>query len=123
MKNAIFASLCAFLLSMGFALSGTAGSIVDTDSDLVPDVFDNCVTVPNGPGGGACSNQEDFDDDGFGNACDGDFDQDGNTLGSDFTLFLGFFGNPGNAGDLDCDGQTLGSDFTIFLGLFGSPPG
>jgi hypothetical protein len=84
---------CAFL----FATSGLA-QIADTDGDFVPDVFDNCPLVPNGPtqgfclagpmigeechsssveecGGDTCfegDNQEDLDRDGIGDACDSD---------------------------------------------------
>lgn len=123
MTRAMIAILGTVLLSMGMALSATAGSVSDADSDGVPDSFDNCPNTANGPLAGSCSAQEDADSDGFGNACDGDFNNDGNTLGDDFTQFLGFFGGSGNPGDLDCDGNTLGGDFTIFLGLFGSPPG
>jgi hypothetical protein len=119
----IFSILCAAMLSMGMALSATAGSVSDVDGDGVPDAFDNCVNVPNGPLGGSCSNQEDADNDGFGNACDGDLDQDGNTLVNDFVVLLGLFGSAGGPGDLDCDGTVLVNDFVILLGLFGSPPG
>jgi hypothetical protein len=117
----ILASLCVMVLSMGLALFATAGSVDDTDGDLIPDVFDNCSLEDNGPG--EVCNQTDTDGDGFGNNCDGDFDGDNTVLGTDFTAFLGFFGGVGNAGDLDCDGTTLGTDFTKFLGLFGGNPG
>lgn len=123
MTRAIIAILGTVLLSMGMAFSATAGTVSDADNDGVPDGFDNCPNVANGPLAGACSAQQDTDNDGFGNACDGDFNNDGQTLGDDFTIFLTLFGGAGNQGDLDCDGNTLGSDFSIFLGLFGSPPG
>jgi hypothetical protein len=43
--------------------------IADTDSDGVPDISDNCVSVGN-------TNQQDINNNGRGDACD-DFDQDG----------------------------------------------
>jgi hypothetical protein len=43
---------------------------VDTDSDGVFDILDNCIDDPN-------PNQEDFDGDGFGDECDDDDDNDG----------------------------------------------
>ncbi len=112
------------LLAFGFATSAYAGSVADSDSDLVPDVFDNCVNAPNGPGQ-APNNQVDTDADGFGNLCDGDFNNSGGNVDlNDFNLFLGDFGNPATSQfDHDADGDTDLGDFTIFLGLFGGPPG
>jgi hypothetical protein len=40
-----------------------AGTLADNDSDFVPDIDDNCPTVPN-------TDQLDSDNDGLGNACD-----------------------------------------------------
>lgn len=118
--------ILAGLFACGFAFSANAGSVTDTDSDLVPDGFDNCSTLANGPG--EASNQVDTDQDGFGNRCDPDFDQDGQVLTSDFSGFLSVF--PGAATgadeiyDLDGDQQALTSDFSIFLGFFpGGTPG
>ena len=53
----------------------------DTDGDGVPDDSDNCILIANGPlaqGPWAprCDAQEDGDMDGYGNPCDGDFNQD-----------------------------------------------
>lgn len=47
----------------------------DTDGDLVDDAVDNCLLEPNGPN--ELSNQVDTDMDGYGNACDPDYNQDG----------------------------------------------
>lgn len=109
------------LLVFGYALTAGAGSVADADGDGVPDSFDNCSLVPNGPGEN--SNQVDTDQDGFGNACDADYDQDGNTLGSDFGLFGVAFGGTDQLYDHDGDGNVLGSDFGIFGTLFGGTPG
>ena len=47
----------------------------DTDNDTIPDYFDNCTYIANGPA--QDSDQIDSDLDGFGNACDYDFMQYG----------------------------------------------
>jgi len=117
----IFATLCATMLSMGFALSASAGTVNDFDNDLVPDAFDNCSVVPNGSTT-ACF-QTDGDNDGFGNVCDADLDQDNVVAGSDFNALLAVFGTTNAAADLDCDGVVAGSDFNALLGLFGTAPG
>lgn len=110
------------LMSLGFAFSATAGSVLDTDSDLVPDPFDNCSGDPNGPND--ASNQIDHDVDGYGTVCDGDYDDDLATGLADFNLFLADFGNAVTSEfDHDNDGATGLSDFNAFLALFGGPPG
>ena len=111
------------LFAVGFAMSATAGSVVDTDADQVPDVFDNCPNDPNGPAE-APNNQVDTNGDGFGNLCDADYDQDNDTDLTDFNAFLADFGNPATGDqDHDADGDTDLGDFNIFLGRFGGPPG
>jgi hypothetical protein len=114
----------ASLMTIGFAMTANAGVVPDADSDGVPDVFDNCVDYPNGPAQ-APNNQVDFDNDGFGNRCDADYDQSGGTVGAvDFNLFLGNFGNPATSQfDNNADGSTNAPDFNIFLELFGGPAG
>jgi hypothetical protein len=112
------------LFAIGFAMSATAGSIDDTDLDMIPDVFDNCSAAPNGAApGGVCSNQIDSDLDGFGDACDADLDNDGVVAGSDFAALVQVFGDADAVADLDCDGVVAGSDFAILVGSFGDPPG
>lgn len=125
MRNRITAILCGAMLCFGAAMSANAGSIVDTDTDLIPDVFDNCPFHPNGPGGstGSCSNQEDTDGNGFGNPCDGDLNNSGLTDGVDFTLMFGLLFQAGNAGDLNCSGLTDGVDFTLMFDRLFKVPG
>jgi hypothetical protein len=108
------------LIAASLAFVANAGSITDTDTDLIPDVFDNCSVVANGPAG---QNQLDADADGFGNICDGDLDQDGVVAGTDFGLFVGLFGAANTAADFDGDGVVAGTDFSLFVSLFGSAPG
>ena len=50
---------CAGLLALGLAIGSFAGITNGGDGDGIPDNDDNCLLVPNGPLGGACSNQED----------------------------------------------------------------
>jgi len=113
------------LATIGLAFSANAGVIVDTDTDLIPDVLDNCPNDANGPGE-APNNQVDTNGDGFGNRCDADYNGVGATVDfADFNIFLANFGGPGG-GDQDHNlvGATVDfGDFNIFLALFGGPPG
>ena len=110
------------LFAFGFGTAANAGSVSDVDGDLVPDSFDNCTPgVANGPNDG--SNQVDTDIDGYGNACDADYDNDLAVTAGDFGIFLGVFGGPGTLQDHDGDGAITASDFGIFLGYFGGPVG
>ncbi len=109
----------------GFAMSATAGSIPDTDSDLIPDYFDNCYMVPNGPDEGinGSGNQVDADEDGYGNQCDGDLTNDGVVGGTDFSVFVMLFGQAGTPADFTGDGVVGGTDFSAFVTLFSTNPG
>jgi len=127
MKNGIIAIFCAILLSFGAAMTASAGSVVDSDGDAVPDLFDNCRNTDNGPfqAVGACGTpvQLDSDNDGYGNPCDGDLDQSGLTNGLDFTAMFGLLFGANNAGDFDCSGLTNGVDFTALFALLFTVPG
>ncbi len=113
LKLALLVGLFAF----GFAMSASAGAVADADLDLVPDQFDNCNLVVNGPNQG--SNQIDSDLDGYGNACDADYDNSLTTTSVDFGQFLATFGTA-SVGETDHDGSgTVTSiDFGTFLGKF-----
>lgn len=130
LKLALLVGLFAF----GSAMSASAGAILDNDSDLVPDQFDNCRTHANGPN--QTTNQVDSDLDGYGNRCDADFsntpgnppavpaDTNGNTNVADFGIFLLTFGQP-TLGETDMNGDGICNvaDFGLFLQKFSAPSG
>jgi len=119
LKLALLVGLFAF----GFAMSASAGAVADLDGDLVPDQFDNCSNSDNGPN--QLSNQVDSDLDGYGNACDTDYNNTLATNVADFGLFLATFGT-NSLGETDHNGSgTVNvADFGIFLTFFNvAPPG
>ncbi len=66
----------------------------DQDDDGIPDVCDNCILAAN-------ADQLDDDGDGFGNRCDGDFNQSGGTVDVyDALLFIDAMGRERDS--LDC---------------------
>lgn len=98
----------------------------DADSDGVEDALDNCTNAPNGPlipdVGGA--SQRDTDGDGYGNLCDGDFDNNGFVNYVDLAYFRNAFGSEDADADLDGSGGMVNFvDLAIFRSLFGNPPG
>jgi hypothetical protein len=134
MKNGIIAIFCAILLSLGAAMTASAGTVVDTDGDAVPDLFDNCRDdsngnqPQNGPFGalsGMCNTpvQLDTDGDGIGNNCDGDFDNSNVVDGGDVNEMFGLLFGIGNEGDLDCSGLTDGGDVAKLYTLLFKTPG
>lgn len=124
MKMNLFAVVSILLMTFGLATSGMAGTVADGDSDRIPDVFDNCTLIANGTEpGGTCSNQIDSDGDGFGDACDTDYDQDGITALSDFQILVAAVGTANPVIDVDCDGIVSLSDFLILVGNVGTAPG
>ena len=92
---------------------------VDTDHDGVVDDADNCLLTPN-------PDQRDTDADGFGNACDADFNNNGKVDSNDLSKFKLHYG--GSAADwpdydLNGDGKIDAGDLAIFQHLFGTAPG
>jgi len=115
---------CAALLTIGISSVAMSGSIQDADGDGVPDQYDNCSAVTNGPLAGACDGQQDFDLDGFGDSCDPDWNDDGIVGGADFLAFSAAFGSTPVAPnwnphvDTNCDNIIGGGDFLVFSARF-----
>jgi hypothetical protein len=141
LNPAIF--IAAEVLGLGTARSGTAGPFgpddldaldvpPDQDGDGMPDVLDSCIAIANGPvatvapGCYVAPIQVDTDGDGYGNPCDGDFDQSNTVGGEDFAspYFLDDFTAGTDSGigtDMDCGGGVGGEDFSpLFLNQYTS---
>jgi hypothetical protein len=120
MKVTLTVLLTAFAMALGASFVNAGASLPDSDSDGVPDEWDNCSTVAN-------PSQGDPDLDGFGVACDCDYDNNGACDGLDFTAFTGGFGStvpPADPNlDFDENGAVDGLDFSNFAAGFGGFPG
>lgn len=92
MRRPRLSPLTSSIAQIGFvvALSGAASAYVDDDNDLVQDADDNCTSVSN-------DGQLDTNQDGFGNACDADYTNDGVVGGPDyFILSVAYGAMPGD---------------------------
>jgi hypothetical protein len=120
MKVAAIALVTALL----FALPASAGTVngghPDQDSDGHGEIFDNCDVVYN-------PTQTDNDTDGFGDACDCDYDNNNLCDGTDFLTLGSWFGQivPPAPADVDQDDSLIvdGPDFLALGSGFGQPPG
>lgn len=88
----------------------------DSDADGVPDSIDNCGEVAN-------TNQIDADMDGYGNACDGDFNNDCIVNFIDIAAFGNEFLGTNLIFDLNGDGFVNFIDLSLLSGYFLSAPG
>ena len=110
--NSLADCLPTFLL-----LEAVAAEEADDDGDGFFNSEDNCTAVAN-------PDQFDSDADGYGNACDADFNNDGVVGIPDFALLSAQFGST-TGGSADFDGDTIVGvpDFGALSGMLGSPPG
>jgi hypothetical protein len=93
----------------------------DADSDAVYDGQDNCINEAN-------FEQVDSDNDGFGNQCDGDFNNNGATNSQDYVLLKLQLGQPStppgyNQCDMNANGSVNSQDYVLFRQRLGAPPG
>jgi hypothetical protein len=111
-----FVATLAFLFAVG---TSGAGIDADPDGDGHQSNIDNCSSVSN-------ASQTDTDSDGYGNACDGDFNNSGSVDIVDFGLLKIAFGtstgNPSFNPAVDCneDGTIGVPDFGCFKIQFGA---
>ena len=129
---------CAGLLAFGLSFGTFAGSVPDADGDGVPDQYDNCRVVPNGPLAGTdlCTGQEDDGGDGinaggvypyagppdgYGNACDYDFNGDNLVTAADLGEMLTNVGTlPHDLQfDVTCDSLVTAADLGNTLAAIG----
>jgi len=90
----------------------------DGDGDGRGDFCDNCTAIANGPSayaaGLAAISQCDRDSDGYGNACDGDFDANGFVTPGDNPAYvaalMAFIPPAPGQNDMDCNGFMTPSD-------------
>ncbi len=89
----------------------------DSDADGIADAGDNCIKVAN-------PDQRDTNGDGYGNACDTDFNNNGRTDPLDFSLLKSKLGCK-NCPEYDLNGNGVVDpyDFSLFKRSFGQGPG
>jgi len=130
-RAALSAAVCC--LALGAPGVSSAGVACDcTDNDGIPDVLDKCLyDSRNAIPPGTC----DTDQDGYGNVCDADFDQNFVVSSIDFShgfipAFKGSDPSPWPQGmDMDCNGAVTSADFSSYFipkfkgGLGGTVPG
>lgn len=106
----------------------------DTDGDSIPDGSDNCTLVANAlpgnvPGTSIPKHQLDSDDDGYGNACDADFNNSGRTTATDYAMLrsvlneLASYNPLSAASDLNGSGTVTATDYAILRARINTPPG
>lgn len=88
----------------------------DTDGDGIPDRSDNCTLVAN-------NDQRDTDNDGFGNICDPDLNNDLIINAADLALFRELFGTSDENADFNGDGIVNILDYGILSANFFGVPG
>ncbi len=99
-----------------FTVAATdCGAIVDDDNDGIDDQSDNCLALAN-------PDQLDTDADGYGNLCDGDFDDNCMIDFGDLAIMKAEFFGPGET-DMDGNGSTDFVDLSLLKAVFFGTPG
>ena len=89
---------------------------VDTDGDGVNDASDNCTLIAN-------SDQRDTDNDGFGNICDPDLDNNLIVNAADLAIFKPLFFTTDPDANFDGIGTVNAADLAILKSMFFKSPG
>lgn len=97
-------------------LTISVGPVVDGDGDGVADGLDNCLVVAN-------ADQRDSNNDGYGNICDPDLNNDGIINAIDLGLFKTVFFTSDDDADFDGNGIVNVLDLGILKTFFFLPPG
>nr|WP_320192374.1 S8 family serine peptidase [uncultured Desulfobacter sp.] len=87
--------------------------LADADGDQIPDQDDNCRLTANRA-------QIDTDNDGYGNACDCDLNNDDVVSLADFSNFRQLWGGSSESADFNSDGRVNQIDYIIFKKRWGS---
>lgn len=115
MKTGLISGGIALIATLGISTVALAGMSVDTDGDGIYDVLDNCSALYQDTGAGQDC---DTDDDGYGNLCDGDFDNDYSTIPFDYAnYFVPDFiagSDSGTGTDMDCDTFVIPFDYSSY---------
>jgi len=112
MKVGVLATM-TFCALIAYPIASFAGLAPDADGDGIPDVLDKCMLDSRN-----VAMSCDTDQDGYGNPCDADFNQDGVVTSADFGMFfLPAFKSGINAHgeDMNCDGTITSADFGMFF--------
>ncbi|MEM9102276.1 MAG: hypothetical protein AAGB12_08125 [Pseudomonadota bacterium] len=99
-----------------WSVSTIAKPTTDIDNDKVIDIEDNCSEIYN-------PEQLNSDNDAFGNACDGDYDNNNIVNSLDFALFNQKFITKDPGADLNENGEVDLEDLQIFYAFLNQPPG
>src|SRR3989442_10810275 len=113
MRGGILATMVLGAL-VAYPIASFAGLAPDADGDGIPDVLDKCTLDSRN-----VASSVDTDQDGYGNVCDGDFNQNGTTNSTDFSMFFApalANGIPTARGtDMNCNGTVNSTDFSMFF--------